>query len=99
MRDQPPWARHRVRHRQRFGRRAPGRSAESFELAYAPANTPTISIQYTADASGVQVQTGAGVLVLTELQRAGGKRLAAAPFLAGHALAVGTVLGGAGGAG
>jgi len=45
------------------------------------------------------VQTGAGVLVLTELQRAGGKRLAAAPFLAGHALAVGTVLGGAGGAG
>ena len=52
-----------------------------------------------ADASGVQVQTGAGVLVLTELQRAGGKRLAAAPFLAGHALAVGTVLGGAGGAG
>ena len=49
-----------------------------------------------ADASGVQVQTGAGVLVLTELQRAGGKRLAAAPFLAGHALAVGTVLGGAG---
>jgi methionyl-tRNA formyltransferase len=49
-----------------------------------------------ADASGVQVQTGAGVLVLTELQRAGGKRLAVAPFLAGHALAVGTVLGGAG---
>jgi len=47
-----------------------------------------------ADARGVQVQTGAGLLVLTELQRAGGKRLPAADFLAGHALPPGTVLGG-----
>jgi methionyl-tRNA formyltransferase len=41
---------------------------------------------------GIQVQTTRGVLVLTELQRAGGKRLAAADFLRGHELRVGDVL-------
>ncbi|MFW2356120.1 methionyl-tRNA formyltransferase [Hydrogenophaga sp.] len=41
---------------------------------------------------GIQVQTASGVLVLTELQRAGGKRLAAADFLRGHELRVGDVL-------
>jgi methionyl-tRNA formyltransferase len=40
---------------------------------------------------GIQVQTVHGVLVLTELQRAGGKRLAAADFLRGHELRVGDV--------
>ena len=40
---------------------------------------------------GIQVQTASGVLVLTELQRAGGKRLAAADFLRGHELRVGDV--------
>ena len=49
-----------------------------------------------ADAHGVQVQTGTGVLLLSELQRPGGKRLPAAAFLAGHALPVGTVLGDSG---
>ena len=43
-------------------------------------------------ADGIRVQTGDGVLVLTELQRAGGKRLAAADFLRGFALAPGQVL-------
>jgi methionyl-tRNA formyltransferase len=38
---------------------------------------------------GVQVQTGDGVLVLTTLQRAGGKRLPVAEFLRGFPLAVG----------
>ncbi|MFM2073975.1 MAG: hypothetical protein RJB34_280 [Pseudomonadota bacterium] len=38
---------------------------------------------------GVQVQTGDGVLVLTTLQRAGGKRLPVAEFLRGFALQVG----------
>jgi methionyl-tRNA formyltransferase len=38
---------------------------------------------------GVQVQTGDGVLVLTTLQRAGGKRLPVADFLRGFPLAVG----------
>ncbi len=42
---------------------------------------------------GIAVQTGEGVLVLTHLQRAGGKRLAAADFLRGCPVAVGDVLG------
>ncbi len=45
-----------------------------------------------AQGSGIRVVTGGGVLVLTELQRAGGKRLAAAEFLRGFALAPGQVL-------
>ncbi|MDO9436458.1 methionyl-tRNA formyltransferase [Hydrogenophaga sp.] len=39
-----------------------------------------------ANADGIRVATGDGVLVLTELQRAGGKRLVAADFLRGFAL-------------
>ena len=42
-----------------------------------------------ASAQGIQVATGAGVLTLTELQRAGGKRLAVADFLRGHAVRAG----------
>jgi len=42
---------------------------------------------------GVSVACGEGVLRLTTLQRAGGKRLAAADFLRGFAMPVGTVLG------
>ncbi|MDR7095274.1 methionyl-tRNA formyltransferase [Hydrogenophaga laconesensis] len=45
-----------------------------------------------AGAEGIRVATGAGALALTELQRAGGKRLAAADFLRGFALAPGQVL-------
>jgi methionyl-tRNA formyltransferase len=41
------------------------------------------------DAHGVGVACGQGRLVITELQRAGGKRLAAADFLRGFALAPG----------
>jgi methionyl-tRNA formyltransferase len=44
------------------------------------------------EGSGIRVATGGRVLVLTELQRAGGKRLAAAEFLRGFALAPGQVL-------
>ena len=47
----------------------------------------------SADADGVSVQTGAGLLRLTELQRAGGKRLAVADFLRGVALEAGARLG------
>jgi methionyl-tRNA formyltransferase len=43
--------------------------------------------------SGVHVQCGQGVLRLTELQRAGGKRLRATEFLRGFALPAGVVLG------
>jgi methionyl-tRNA formyltransferase len=49
----------------------------------------------SAEADGVAVQCGAGVLSLTELQRAGGKRLPATEFLRGFALPVGAVLGAA----
>jgi methionyl-tRNA formyltransferase len=42
-----------------------------------------------ADAQGIAVATGDGVLVLLELQRPGGKRLGAAEFLRGFAIAPG----------
>ena len=45
-----------------------------------------------ADAHGVVVACGSGVLCLTQLQRAGGKRLAAADFLRGFTLPVGSQL-------
>lgn len=43
----------------------------------------------SADAQGVRVACGEGVLCVTELQRAGGKRLNAADFLRGFPLTVG----------
>jgi methionyl-tRNA formyltransferase len=46
-----------------------------------------------ADADGIEVATGSGAVVLTELQRAGGKRLPAADFLRGFALQCGQRLG------
>ena len=46
------------------------------------------------DAAGVTVVCGEGVLRLTQLQRAGGKRLPVADFLRGFALAPGMVFGG-----
>jgi methionyl-tRNA formyltransferase len=45
----------------------------------------------SAGADGIRVQTGDGALVMTELQRAGGKRLAAADFLRGFTLRQGQV--------
>lgn len=46
----------------------------------------------SADAQGVVVACGAGALRLTQLQRAGGKRLPAGDFLRGFELPVGSVL-------
>jgi methionyl-tRNA formyltransferase len=45
------------------------------------------------DAEGITVQCGQGLLQITELQRAGGKRLAAADFLRGTPLRIGAQLG------
>jgi methionyl-tRNA formyltransferase len=45
----------------------------------------------SVDEGGITVACGQGALKLTELQRAGGKRLAAAPFLHGWTLGVGMV--------
>ncbi len=44
-----------------------------------------------ADANGLLVACGRGALLVRELQRAGGKRLSAASFLAGHPVAAGEV--------
>jgi methionyl-tRNA formyltransferase len=46
-----------------------------------------------ASGDGITVACGQGALQLTELQRAGGKRLAAQPFLQGTPVAVGAVFG------
>ncbi|HJW04332.1 MAG TPA: methionyl-tRNA formyltransferase [Azospira sp.] len=43
----------------------------------------------SADKNGIRVACGEGVLVLTEVQKAGGKRLPVGQFLAGHSLSAG----------
>jgi len=64
----------------------------SARAAGAPAPTGGLPGQVIeASVDGIAVNTGDGVLVLTELQRAGGKRLAAADFLRGFALTSGQV--------
>jgi methionyl-tRNA formyltransferase len=63
---------------------APGASAGT------PAPPGTI---VSVDHDGVSVACGVGVLRLTELQRAGGKRLPLAEFLRGFAIQPGAVLG------
>jgi methionyl-tRNA formyltransferase len=45
----------------------------------------------SADDSGVRIACGEGVLCITELQKAGGKRLAVAEFLRGFDIKVGSV--------
>ena len=60
--------------------------------ASASTTTPAGTV-LAAGAQGVCVQTGSGQLCLTELQRAGGKRLPVADFLRGTPLPPGTVLG------
>ena len=61
--------------------------------AVAEEGAGTVGTVLTADAQGVRVACGSGVLKMTLLQRAGGKRLAAADFLRGFELPVGAVLG------
>jgi methionyl-tRNA formyltransferase len=56
-------------------------------VAAGPAAPPGVVI--TADANGVSIACGRGALQVTELQRAGGKRLAVREFLAGFAVAPG----------
>ncbi len=56
-----------------------------------PANLPGTVL--AVDGSGITVACGEGVLRLTELQRAGGKRLAVADFLRGFSVLPGAVLG------
>lgn len=47
----------------------------------------------TADPQGIVIACGRGALAVTQLQRAGGKRLSAEEFLRGHAVVPGTLFG------
>ncbi|OGI41694.1 MAG: methionyl-tRNA formyltransferase [Candidatus Muproteobacteria bacterium RBG_16_64_11] len=62
-------------------------------LGDAPSSTAAPGTVLNADARGIGVQTGAGTVTLTHVQIEGGKVLAAADFLNGHALAAGDRLG------
>ena len=59
------------------------------------ATTPAPGTVVRADASGIRVATGNGILCLARLQAEGGKILAAGDFLNGHRIAAGDHLGGA----
>jgi methionyl-tRNA formyltransferase len=61
-------------------------SAEEAAAAVAPGTV------VAADRSGVKIACGQGLLVMTQLQRPGGKMLPAGEFLAGYPLAVGELL-------
>ena len=54
--------------------------------AYATADTGTAGALLRADAGGLLVACGSGALCLTEIQPAGGKRLSASQFIAGHSV-------------
>jgi methionyl-tRNA formyltransferase len=58
------------------------RSAEALAGCYGPPGTIA-----RADADGIVVAAGDGAVVVREIQRAGGKRMSVAAFLAGHPLA------------
>jgi methionyl-tRNA formyltransferase len=66
--------------------------AVSSHAASSPAVTAFPGTVVAVDASGVHVAAGEGVVVLRELQVAGRKRMPAAQFAAGRAIAVGDVL-------
>ena len=54
-----------------------------------PMDPADVGVVKSADASGVCVACGAGELLITELQRAGGKRVTAREFVSGFPLKVG----------
>jgi len=76
-----------------YARTARQRGLEVIERAASDAPGTVCS----ADAQGVVVACGADALRVTELQRAGGKRLPAQAFLSGMRLTRGTRLGAGGG--
>ena len=57
----------------------------------APGSLGPPGLVVSADGNGLLVACGRGALRVRELQRAGGRRLAAAAFLAGHPVAAGTI--------
>ena len=62
-------------------------------LHAAPASPPTPGLVLQANAHGLDVATGDGVLRLLQLQKPGGKRLAVADFLCGTPDGLGQILG------
>ena len=74
---------------------ASGGAAEQLKIWQAQAQAASVAAPagtvLSADAQGVRIACGEGVLCATQWQRAGGKRLSAADFLRGFALAPGQV--------
>jgi len=65
-----------------------------WEASPLPGHLGAAGVIVRADAAGIVVACGQGALNVKQLQRAGGKRMPAAAFLAGHPLAIGTRLNG-----
>jgi methionyl-tRNA formyltransferase len=71
-----------------------GAALKIWEASPLPGRFGAPAVVVRAEPAGIVVACGEGALAVTQLQRAGGKRMRAAAFLAGHALATGTRLGG-----
>jgi methionyl-tRNA formyltransferase len=69
-----------------------GESLKIWRARVASAAAPVPGSVLHADGAGIVVACGEGALRITELQRAGGRRLPAKAYLAGHALQRGTIL-------
>ena len=74
-----------------------GAALKIWEASPLPGHFGAPGVIVRADAAGIAVACGQGALNVTRLQRAGGKRMPAAAFLAGRPLAIGTRLGSANG--
>ena len=73
--------------------RLDGKLLKLLEVEPADADCPGPGVVGQADADGIVVGCGNGALRITQLQKEGAKRLAAAEFLAGTPLPAGTQLG------
>ena len=71
-----------------------GTALKIWEASPLPGHLGAPGVIVRADAAGIVVACGQGALNVKQLQRAGGKRMPAAAFLAGHPLAIGTRLNG-----
>ena len=74
-----------------------GAALKIWEASPLPGHLGAPGVVIRADTGGIVVACGQGALNVTRLQRAGGKPMPAAAFLAGHPLAIGTRLNGTNG--
>jgi len=72
-----------------------GESVKLWQAIAGPGHFGAPGTVVRAAATGITIACGDGTLTVTMLQRAGGRRLPAAAFLAGHPVATGTRWGGA----